>query len=273
MIAGAGVPLLAAEGITRTFRVRRGRRTTEVHALTDVTLSVSREEILGVVGESGSGKSTLLRILGALARPDTGRVRLGEEEVQGLPEAELRARFRPRVRMLFQDSGASLNPGRRVGSILEQARSMSPDGEEVPAAAQLLELVGLEEAFLPRWPGQLSGGEKRRVAMARALATSPEVLLADEPFAGLDVVVQRQVVEELETLQRTLGLALIIVSHDLRVVQGLAHRIAVMREGRVVEEASADAFAAGDVRDPYSQALLAARPKSIQNPHKNGRQT
>lgn len=254
--------ILEAEGVSRTFRVSRGPHVGVVRALRGVSLRVAKGEVVGIVGESGSGKSTLLRVLASLTPPDAGEIRFDGLPLGALGPAGIRKRFRPRVRMLFQDSAASLNPGRRVGSILEQALALNPGGSERDTK-ELLELVGLDLGFLDRWPGQLSGGEQRRVAMARALATGPEVLLADEPFAGLDIVVQQQVVDELLQLHRDLGLALVIVSHDLGVVQGLATRIAIMKDGEVVEEADARAFAAEEVDDPYSRALLEARPDLI----------
>ncbi len=252
-------PILEGRNLTVTFRPRgRGQRgESTVHALKGVDVLIGPGEVVGVVGESGSGKSTLLRALTHLAPLEDGEVLLDGESTRGWDRDRLRSRFRPSIRMLFQDSGGTLNPGRRVGSILTQAAAMAPDGGGDPPET-LLEMVGLSTGFVDRWPKQLSGGEKRRVAMARALATRPRVLLADEPFAGLDVVVQQRVVAELLEIHARLGLALLVVSHDLSVIRSLAERIMVMKDGEVVESTDVEDFQVHRLTHPYSKSLVEA---------------
>lgn len=252
-------PILEGRDLTVTFRPQGwGRREKgAVHALKGVDVLIRPGDVVGVVGESGSGKSTLLRALTHLAPLEQGEVLLDGEATGTWDTDRLRTRFRPSVRMLFQDSGGTLNPGRRVGSILTQAAAMARDGRVDPPEA-LLEMVGLSAGFVDRWPKQLSGGEKRRVAMARALATRPRVLLADEPFAGLDVVVQQRVVAELLEIHTRLGLALLVVSHDLSVIRSLAKRIMIMKDGVVVESTDVQDFQVHLLTHPYSKSLVEA---------------
>ncbi|TVR65652.1 MAG: ABC transporter ATP-binding protein [Gemmatimonadales bacterium] len=252
-------PILEGRRLHVTFHSRSGmgRASGPVKALRGVDVRIEPGELVGIVGESGSGKSTLLRALTHLAPVDSGEVLLDGVSTWGWDRDRMRAVFRPSIRMLFQDSGSTLNPGRRVGSILAQAAALAPDGR-AGEPGTLLEAVGLSAAFLHRWPRQLSGGEKRRVAMARALATRPRVLLADEPFAGLDVVIQQRVVDELMEIHERLGLAMLVVSHDLSVIRGLAERIMVMKDGVVVESMKAEDFVVERLTHPYSRTLVEA---------------
>ncbi|WP_288482225.1 oligopeptide/dipeptide ABC transporter ATP-binding protein [uncultured Deinococcus sp.] len=260
--------LMQVRGLTKTFPVAtsllerwRGGPRRAVQALTDVHLSVRRGETLGIVGESGCGKSTLARCLVRLYDPDEGSVRYGGEEVTALRGAALRA-YNRRVQMIFQDPYSSLNPRMSVGQVLREALSvhrMRPPAEQEARVQELLTLVGLPQSAAGRLPHEFSGGQRQRIGIARALALEPECLIADELVSALDVSVQAQVVNLLLELQERLDLTVLFVAHDLRLVQHLSHRVAVMYLGRVVEVAdTAQVF--GAPRHPYTQALLAAAP-------------
>lgn len=254
---------LAAEKISHGFRrsQRWGRRRT-VQALDEVDLQLHEGETLGIVGESGSGKSTLGRALIRLLRPDSGQVRWFGEEVANLPEKHLRSRRRE-VQMIFQDPFASLNPRQRVGQILmsgplahgaseEQARSM---------AFSVLDRVGLPPTAFDRYPQAFSGGQRQRIGIARALALQPRVLIADECVSALDALIQMQILELLEDLQRQLKLSLVFITHDLHVAARLCDRIAVMRQGRVLEVGSTqDVFTRPT--HVYTRSLLEAMPSA-----------
>ncbi len=259
--------LLRADDLTLTFPARRGmsdllRRTRPgVRALAGVTLEVRRGETLAVVGESGCGKSTLARVLVRLTSPDGGQIMFDGEDVAELRGAALR-RYNRRVQMVFQDPYGSLNPRMTVGETLGEALRVHgmvpPDG--VPArVAELLDLVRLPADAASRFPHAFSGGQRQRIAIARALAVQPDLLIADEIVSALDVSVQAQILNLLLDMQERLGLAMLFISHDLRVVRHLAHRVAVMYLGRVVESGPAEAVFA-DPLHPYTQALLRAAP-------------
>ncbi|MGI8747209.1 MAG: ABC transporter ATP-binding protein, partial [Deinococcus sp.] len=255
--------LLEVRGLTKTFPVRqglidrlRGCPPRAVQALIDVHLRVRRGETLGIVGESGCGKSTLARTLVRLYDADNGVVRYGGQDVLGLEGAALRGYHR-RVQMIFQDPFSSLNPRMTVGQVLREALSvhhMRPAGEIPGRVSELLSLVGLPPEAAGRLPHEFSGGQRQRVGIARALALEPECLIADELVSALDVSVQAQVVNLLLDLQDRLGLTVLFVSHDLRLVRHLSHRVAVMYLGRVVEVADTDAVFTAP-RHPYTQAL------------------
>lgn len=251
--------VLEASGLNKTFSTRAGwfqRRHTE--ALVNVEVSLGEGETLGIVGESGSGKSTLGKSLVRLQRPDSGQIAWLGEEVAQLPQSRLRER-RSTVQMIFQDPFASLNPRQRVSTILMAGPLAHgvPVAEAERRARQLLGLVGLPESAFDRYPQAFSGGQRQRIGIARALAVQPQVLVADECVSALDALVQVQVLELLEDLQRRLKLSLVFITHDLRIAARLCDRIAVMQAGRVVEVATtAELFE--NPQHPYTQALLAA---------------
>jgi peptide/nickel transport system ATP-binding protein len=256
-------PALGLQDVRVEYRAH-GRRSTPVHALAGVSLSVRAGETLAIVGESGCGKTTLLRSVAGLVKPSAGTIR-----------------FDGRLGMVFQDPQASLNPRRRVGDTLERAvrqshsghAARSSNGQRAAAARRdagggrdaraevlrLLERVGLSAAHAERYPHELSGGQRQRIGIARALAGSPDLVLLDEPVSSLDASLRRGVIELLDELQAELGCAYVVVSHDLGAVEAVADRIAVMRAGEIVELASAE-----DVLErpqhPYTRELLAARP-------------
>jgi oligopeptide/dipeptide ABC transporter ATP-binding protein len=267
----ATVPLLQAYDLARAFPVRRslggllrGEAAPSVRALNGVSLSIARGETLAVVGESGCGKSTLARALVRLIELDEGQIDFSGTDVRALRGAALR-QYNRRVQLVFQDPYGSLNPRMRVREILGEALAVHrivPPSERAGRIAELLSLVRLPLDAGGRLPHQFSGGQRQRIAIARALAVEPELLIADEIVSSLDVSVQAQILNLLLELQQRLGLAILLVSHDLRVVRHLAHRVAVMYLGKVVEIGPADAVFDAPAH-PYTQALLLAAPKLV----------
>ncbi|ACL58566.1 ABC transporter ATP-binding protein [Methylobacterium nodulans] len=254
--------VLSAVGLTKTYATRTGLfgRPRVVAAVKEVAFDLRRGETLGLVGESGSGKSTTARLAIRLVEPDRGTVRLGPLDYTALGSASLR-RERKRIQMIFQDPFASLNPRRTV----EQIITAGPIAHGVPAwqararARELLELVGLQASAAERYPNAFSGGQRQRIGIARALAMEPDVLVADEAVSALDVSVQAQVLRLLEELKQRLGIAMLFITHDLRVAATICDRIAVMHRGEIVEERrTAELFRAP--AHPYTRSLLAAVP-------------
>ncbi|WP_082522679.1 ABC transporter ATP-binding protein [Geodermatophilus sp. Leaf369] len=244
-------PLLEARGLTRRY----GRTT----ALDDVSLTLAAGERLAVVGESGSGKSTLARLLLALDTPDAGTVALDGRAVRPGSSRSLRW-FRRRVQTVPQDPSRSFNPRMRVGAaVAEPLACLQVHGDHSARVAELLVAVGLEPDAATRWPHEFSGGQRQRLAIARALAPRPELLIADEPVSALDVVVRLQVVDLLAELSAAEGLALLVVSHDLGVVQHLCNRVLVLDGGRAVEEGPVDRVFAAPA-SPVTARLLDAVP-------------
>jgi peptide/nickel transport system ATP-binding protein len=258
----AGRPVvLRAEGLTKTYQAGgflQPRR--EVRAVEDVTLELRRGETLGIVGESGSGKSTVARCLARLVKPTGGEIWLGETEIGRLGLRGLRP-VRRRVQLVFQDPYRSLNPRRTVGaSLIEGPLNYGvPPAEATRRARELMALVRLDPEALNRYPHQFSGGQRQRICIARALALEPELLIADEAVSALDVSVQAQVLRLLDEVRLRLNLALLFITHDLRVAAQLCDRVAVMQGGRIVETNAAEELFANP-RHPYTQALLAAAP-------------
>jgi len=260
--------ILVADDLTRSFPGRRGfagllsgSARPLVRALNGVSLELARGETLAIVGESGCGKSTLARALVRLIDVDGGQISFEGTDVRRLSGADLQ-RYNRRVQMIFQDPYGSLNPRMTVGQILEeglQVHDMVPAAQRAARVGELLSLVRLPADAAGRLPHEFSGGQRQRIAIARALSIEPDVLIADEIVSALDVSVQAQILNLLLDLQSRLGLAILFVSHDLRVVRHLAHRVAIMYLGRVVEVGQAD-----DVfdrpRHPYTRALLRAAP-------------
>ncbi|WBV42574.1 ABC transporter ATP-binding protein [Pseudoroseomonas cervicalis] len=260
--AEPAAPVLEVVNLSKTYRkggfLKRSRRVT--HAVKDVSFSLPRGSTLGIVGESGSGKSTLARCIVRLLDPEHGEIRVEGQDRMALSREALRRDAR-RVQMVFQDPFASLNPRRRVGELVAQGPIIhgTPKAEAYARARELFGLVGLDPAALDRFPHEFSGGQRQRIGLARALAMQPELLVADEPVSALDVSVQAQVLQLLARLRAQLGLSMLFITHDLRVAAQLCDRIAVMRQGEVVEEGpTAEVFA--NPRHDYTRALMAAVP-------------
>jgi oligopeptide/dipeptide ABC transporter ATP-binding protein len=255
-------PLVGAVGLTRHFATGGlFRRSSPVRAVSDLSLELRRSEVVGLVGESGSGKSTVGRLLLGLLRPTAGRVSFAGADLGRAGRAQLRA-LRPRMQLVFQDPYSSLDPRRRVGAQIADGPAIHrlwPRREQADRVARLLHQVGLAPAHAERFPNQFSGGQRQRLAIARALATAPDFLVADEPVSALDLSVQAQVLNLLADLRGELGLTMLFISHDLAAVRSLCDRVVVLYLGRVMEEGpTRSVFAAP--QHPYTVALLSAMP-------------
>ncbi|MEU3527879.1 ABC transporter ATP-binding protein [Streptomyces sp. NPDC038707] len=257
------VPALGALAELRDLRVDYpGRRRSRPHTAVDgVSLRVNRGETLGLVGESGSGKSTIAKVLAGLRRPTSGEVRFdGRDISRAATDARLRRELSRDVQLVFQDPYASLNPRHTVEQIVTTPLRIHTDldtAQRGRRAAELLEQVGLSAAHLPRHPHEFSGGQRQRIGIARALAVRPRLVIADEPVSALDVSVQAQVLNLLMDLRAELGLSLLFISHDLAVVRHFCDRIAVLKDGRLVEAGPRDTVF-GTPSAPYTKELLAA---------------
>lgn len=258
-------PILEIEHLKVHFRLRGGtffhRTTGVVKAVDDVCLSLSEGEVLGLVGESGCGKSTLARSVVQLVRPTAGAIRFEGRDIAQLPAGVLR-KLRPRFQMIFQDPYASLNPRRTVYDTLAEplvTHAIVPRREVRAEVASLMERVGLASRFVRKYPHEFSGGQRQRIAIARALALRPKLILADEPVSALDVSVQAQILNLLQELTRDMGLTMVLISHDLSVVQHMAQRIAVMYLGKIVEIGPAQQVFHAPRHD-YTRMLLEAIP-------------
>ncbi len=255
--------LLTASGVGRDFVLpRRTLFTPGVvrHAVVDASLEVGRNESVGLIGESGSGKSTLVRILLALDRATTGTVTFDGRPVAPGPASRLRW-LRRQTGVVLQDPYASLDPRMRVLDIVaEPLRALRIEGSHRALVVDVLARVGLGEDTLERYPHEFSGGQRQRIALARALVHSPRLLVGDEPLSALDVTVRAQILELLASLREELGLSLLIVSHDLGLVDHLCDRVAVMNAGRIVEQGrTRDVLA--DPQDAYTRRLVASVPR------------
>ena len=235
-------------------------RRREVKAVKDVNLSVRRGETLGVVGESGSGKSTVARCIARLIEPTDGAILIEGADVAKLGARALRP-HRKRVQIVFQDPYRSLNPRRTVGAAITEGpvNFGMAEKEAVERARNLMRLVGLDADALSRFPHQFSGGQRQRICIARALAMEPEILVADEPVSALDVSVQAQVLELIDDVRKRFNLAVLFITHDLRVAAQVCDRIAVMHKGEVVEEGTTAAVFAAPKHD-YTRALFDSAP-------------
>jgi oligopeptide/dipeptide ABC transporter ATP-binding protein len=258
-------PVLEIRGLKVHFPITKGaifrRRVGTVRAVDGADLTIASRETVGLVGESGSGKTTLGRAILRIHQPSAGTIRLGDADLSSLEGTALR-RTRRHVQMIFQDPYSSLHPRMKVAAIVSEPLEIHRIGTKQVRqvrVADLLSLVGLKPEHAGRYPHQLSGGERQRVGIARALALSPELVVADEPVSSLDVSIQAQIVNLLQRLQDELDLAYLFIAHDLSVVRQIAHRVAVMYLGRIVELGSTDAVFE-DPLHPYTVALLSAIP-------------
>jgi peptide/nickel transport system ATP-binding protein len=255
-------PLLVGSGISRVFRLPRQSLFTPGavrHAVIDASLSVGAGESVGLIGESGSGKSTLVRILLALSPADAGTVTF-----DGRPVAPGRAAatrwFRRETGVVLQDPYASLDPRMRISDIVaEPLRALDVPGPHATRVAAMLDRVGLPSSSLARFPHEFSGGQRQRIALARALVHGPRLLVGDEPLSALDVTVRAQILSLLASLREEMGLSLLIVSHDLGLVNHLSDSVAVMQAGRIVEQGATASVLASPSHE-YTRRLLAAVP-------------
>ena len=249
------------EGLRVWFPIQRGllkRTVGHVKAVNDATVSVRRGETLGVVGESGSGKTTLALAIMRLIRSQ-GPIVFQGRDIQGLPERHLRP-LRRQMQVVFQDPYGSLSPRMNVAEIIAEGlgvHGVEPGRDRRAMVAEIMGEVGLDPATMDRYPHEFSGGQRQRISIARAMILRPELVVLDEPTSALDATVQVQIVELLRELQRKHDLAYIFISHDLKVVRALAHKVMVMKDGDVVEEGRGDALFASP-RTAYTRALLAA---------------
>ncbi len=250
--------LLEVRRVTKTFPGPGGAK---VRAVSDVSFSMEQGEVLGVVGESGCGKSTLGHAILRLIEPDSGEVVFDGLDLARAGKAELKRRRRD-VQIIFQDPFGSLNPRHRVGHVIGEPLLVHRIGDRASRkarVAELVDLVGLPADSAGRYPHEFSGGQRQRIAIARALALSPKLVIADESVSALDVSIQSQILNLIAELRERLGLSIIFISHDLSVIRHVSDRIAVMYLGRIVEIGPA-ARVLEDPRHPYTRALLAAVP-------------
>ena len=260
--------LVEVEGLEQHFplvtqpleRLLRGSR--HVHAVDGIDLAIARGEILGLIGESGSGKSTFGRALLQLHPPTAGVIRFEGRDITGLKGEELR-RLRRRMQMVFQNPYSAVNRRKTILGIVAEPLEVHRIGTPTSRAErvrELLELVGLSDAFARRYPHQVSGGQLQRIGVARALALEPDFIVADEPTASLDVSVRAQVINLLADLKERLGLTILFISHDLSIVSYLAQRVAVMYLGKLVEVGPKAELESAPLH-PYTRALLGAIPR------------
>jgi ABC-type glutathione transport system ATPase component len=265
-------PLLQVENLVREYTLPREKlfeAPGKVHALNGVSFTIEAGRSLGIVGESGSGKSTLARLVMALDAPTSGSVRLLGRDLHALPREQLRLARRD-FQMVFQDPYGSLDPRQTVQRIV--AEPLSAQGgitrdEQHQRASEALQAVGLRANDLGKYPHEFSGGQRQRIAIARALVTRPRLIVADEPVSALDVSVQAQVLNLMQDLQVEFGITFMLISHDLAVVHHLCDEVAVLWQGRIVEQGPPERlFAAPE--HPYTRALLEAVPEAEPRPMK-----
>ena len=256
-------PLIRATGLTRRYPLARDsffERQRFATALEDATISVESGEALGLIGESGSGKSTLVRLLLALDTPTSGTVEFDGKRVDASASSRSLHWLRRDTGMVFQDPYASLDPRMSVGRIIaEPLWALGIQGDRRARVADVLQQVGLDADAGSRFSHEFSGGQRQRIALARAIVHKPRLLVGDEPLSALDVTVRAQILELITQLRASLGLTLILVSHDIGVVQSLCETVAVMKDGRIVESGTTDEVLLAP-QHPYTQRLLASIP-------------
>lgn len=258
----ADTPLVEVRDLDMAFPVgRAGGRPVMMQVLKQLSFDIAPGETLGLVGESGSGKSTIGRILVGLLEPTAGSVKLFGRDITGADRKANLAAVRARLQFVFQDPQAALNPRMRVGeSIAEPLDIAGGQPDRQARIRELLEMVGLPKDSAERFPHEFSGGQRQRIVIARALALKPDFVVCDEPVSALDVSMQAQIVNLLQDLQARLGLGYLFIAHDLAVVRAVAHRVAVMYAGSLVEVAPRAALYRSP-QHPYTQALLDAVPR------------
>jgi oligopeptide transport system ATP-binding protein len=261
----AGETLLEVTDLVKHFPIKRGilidREVDQVRAVDGISFSIPRGQTLGLVGESGSGKTTASRAVMQLIKPTSGSVKFEGREIAGLSRRQMRP-LRREMQMIFQDPYASLNPRKRIGQIVGdplKRQGVASGSELRKRVNELLDRVGLSTEHYNRFPHEFSGGQRQRIGIARALALQPKLVIADEPVSALDVSIQAQIINLLDDLQDEFGLTYLFVAHDIGVVRHISDRIAVMNNGKIVEEGTADQVCERPV-DAYTKKLLAAVP-------------
>lgn len=258
--------LLEVKNLKTWFPIRRGilqRTVGHVKAVDDVSFFVRRGETLGLVGESGCGKTTVGRTLLRLIPNSGGEVRFDGQDVFAAPALELR-KLRRQMQIIFQDPGGSLNPRMRVGNIVGEpleVHGITSGDETRVRVEELLVKCGLWKQAADRYPHEFSGGQRQRIGIARALSLNPRLIVCDEPTSALDVSIQSQILNLLADLQQEMGLSYLFISHDMAVIHHICDRIAVMYNGKIVEEGSRDEII-NSPKHPYTQALLSAVPEA-----------
>lgn len=256
--------LVSAEDASIVFQGGGVLRSRSLRAVSDLNLAIETGSTLGLVGESGSGKSTIGRMLLGLIAPSSGEVSFDGVALSAVGRDEMR-RLRRRMQLVFQDPLASLNPRRRIGRQLMDGmliHGLATTDEAGQRVGDLLTKVGLDPSLIHRFPHEFSGGQRQRIAIARALSTNPDFIVADEPVSALDMSVQAQILSLLAELRHTLSLTMLFISHDLLVVKHLCDRICVLYLGRVVEEGPTEALFSSPAH-PYTRNLLAATPRLV----------
>jgi ABC-type glutathione transport system ATPase component len=269
------LPLLQVENLVREYTLPREKLLEpphKVHALNGVSFTIESGRSMGIVGESGSGKSTLARLVMALDKPTAGTVRLLGRDLHALPREQLRQARRD-IQMVFQDPYGSLDPRQNVERIVTEplaAQGGTSRQEQHRRATEALTSVGMRASDLAKYPHEFSGGQRQRIAIARALITRPRLIVADEPVSALDVSVQAQVLNLMQDLQAEFGITYMLISHDLAVVHHLCDEVAVLWQGRIVEQGPPDRlFRAAE--HPYTRALLDAVPNAEPTPRQGSR--
>ncbi len=256
--------LLRIENLKKYFPISGGllsRRVGAVRAVDGISFDIKKGETLGLVGESGCGKSTTGRAILQLYKPSSGNVFFENTDLTKISTEELR-QFRPKMQMIFQDPYTSLNPRHSVGKIIAEPlviQGLMSKQQRKDQVAQLLELVGMNPAFMHRYPHEFSSGQRQRIGIARAISLNPSFIVCDEPISSLDVSIQAQVINLLQDLQEQFSLTYLFIAHDLSMVKHISHRIAVMYLGKIVEFAGGNALFNNPLH-PYTQSLISAVP-------------